>query len=488
MGAFTPPPLSAIQPEERFIPPPVTSLQPERPAKKPKASVVDMAIEGAKGLFVDPIVGMGKAAMALVTPSEAPDGSVRQSIETRVPGGRLLTGAYDAHKRTAGRAVESIKQGKHLKGAAEGVMAAIPLVGPALDQIGEDATGNIKNEDYAGLARNVGQGLSTVAPYPGLGKVSRAVMNKVGPAIADKLQASAVKEYSQVLNPTTRGNKLRTADAVPQLIEKGVMAGSLKGLRGKAQANLKLAGQAIDDAWEGLPDGSSIDANKLINTLTQKADDLHTVNAGGRRMPIGAEAVKALNNVAEIKNTLLAASELDAAGNRILPAATARRIRQYFDKVSEDAGRFEGASLSDKSTAAAHAAGADAIRGQLASEFPDIAAINKEYTLWKNVERVVADTQGRRIGQATPLGVKIAKGAGAAAGMVNGGLGGAIIGREAMGMFESAVSSPAWRTVSAVTKDRLAKSIMRGVPGDFNAAMADVTKALNAADKSKEDN
>jgi hypothetical protein len=124
----------------------------------------------------------------------------------------------------------------------------------------------------------------------------------------------------------------------------------------------------------------------------------------------------------------------------------------------------------------------------LASEFPNISVINKEYTLWKNVERIAADTQGRRIGQATPLGVKIAKGAGTAAGMVNGGIGGAIIGREAMGMFESAVSSPAWRTVSAVTKDRLAKSIMRGVPGDFNAAMADVTKALNAADKSKEDN
>lgn len=147
--------------------------------------------------------------------------SMREAIENRVPGGKLLTGAYDAHSKTAGRAVESFKQGKYVKGTAESLMAMVPLVGPALDQIGENATGHIKNEDYAGLARDVGQAGSTVFGVPGLGKVSKAVADKIGPVIAAKLKDSAVKEYSQVLNPTTRGNKLRTAEAVPQLIDKG---------------------------------------------------------------------------------------------------------------------------------------------------------------------------------------------------------------------------------------------------------------------------
>jgi hypothetical protein len=52
---------------------------------------------------------------------------------------------------------------------------------------------------------------------------------------------------------------------------------------------------------------------------------------------------------------------------------------------------------------------ADAIREQLGQQFPDIDALNKDYSFLRNVNRVVSDTITRRTGQAKPLGQKLAQ-------------------------------------------------------------------------------
>jgi len=101
----------------------------------------------------------------------------------------------------------------------------------------------------------------------------------------------------------------------------------------------------------------------------------------------------------------------------------------------------------------------------LAQDYPDIAKINAEYSLWKDTAQVLTDTLARRQGQARPLGVKMAKAAGTAVGFGTGGIHGAILGRAAMGALESAISSPGWRTATAVAKDRLADAIAAGNPG-----------------------
>ncbi|WP_031499870.1 hypothetical protein [Bryobacter aggregatus] len=105
---------------------------------------------------------------------------------------------------------------------------------------------------------------------------------------------------------------------------------------------------------------------------------------------------------------------------------------------------------------------ADAIREELAKQFPDIAVINKEYSFWKNVDRVVGDTLLRREGQAKPLGQKLAAGAGAIVGGAKAGPKGAILGGKVGQLFEATVSSPGWATASAVLKDRLAKALGSG--------------------------
>jgi hypothetical protein len=57
-----------------------------------------------------------------------------------------------------------------------------------------------------------------------------------------------------------------------------------------------------------------------------------------------------------------------------------------------------------------HGRAADAIREEFAKADPSLAALNKEFSFWKNAEKVVDETILRREGQARPLGRKIAEG------------------------------------------------------------------------------
>jgi hypothetical protein len=121
-----------------------------------------------------------------------------------------------------------------------------------------------------------------------------------------------------------------------------------------------------------------------------------------------------------------------------------------------------------------------AIRDQLASDFPDIAAINKEFTFWKRMHEVVSDTVTRREGQAKPIGQKIAQAGGMAVG-AQGGLLPAVIGRYATGALEALATSPAWRTVSATTKGRLAKYIADGNRPMVETTLRSIQRSLAPA-------
>jgi hypothetical protein len=145
-----------------------------------------------------------------------------------------------------------------------------------------------------------------------------------------------------------------------------------------------------------------------------------------------------------------------------VPVEKLRQLRQTWDGVAALAKRYQGAELADYASGQVHGMAADAIREQLGAQFPDIDALNKEYSFWKNVDQVVSDTITRRTGQAKPLGQKLASAAGTAAGYATGGVGGAVLGREAMQALEKVTTSTAWGTVSAIMKDRLADALASG--------------------------
>jgi hypothetical protein len=431
------------------------------PAAKPKPNTLSVLKSFAQGAVGDTAAGI---ASAVAHPIDTIAGLGRRH-------GELLTNAASA-----------LEKGDYSSAAGYGMYGVLPIVGPAMEAANSKIFGD---GDADTKARGVGN-LAALVAGPQVAKgAARAVaptMQRAGSA----LRASAEKQYGQVLNATTKGNKARSAEVVPDLIDRGVVAGTMKGLKNKAATQVERYGEAIDEAWAGLPEGTAVDVGKVIRSIETRATEQHTVPApGGARVPAGPEAIRGLENSRALAETLREAAEkrpiTDAAGNttymEVIPANTLRRLRQYFDGVSTQAGRFEGRTLKDQSSASAHAAAADAIRAELAADFPDIAKLNKEFNFWRKVDTVVGDTIARREGQATPLGQKLAGAAGMAGGFAEGGLFGGVLGKMTMSMVEKAITSPAWKTVSAVTKNKLANAIARGNREQVGAILSPLVRA-----------
>jgi hypothetical protein len=208
-------------------------------------------------------------------------------------------------------------------------------------------------------------------------------------------------------------------------------------------------------------------------------DNLTIATQSGARVPVTQAAKNAIGQADGLKQVLLDVSETDpATGKLMVPADKLRQLRQAWDEVAAQAKVYQGAQLADAATGKIHAIAADAIRDQLSQDFPNIAALNKEYSFWKNVEKVVGDTVIRREGQAKPMSRQIASAAGTAFGAVTGGLPGAVMGKETMDGLQALANSPMWKTVSAVKKAQLAKYIVSGNQGAVNFTIRQMLKGI----------
>lgn len=328
-------------------------------------------------------------------------------------------------------------------------------------------TENTGEEKVGGAAETA---LSMAIPGPAEVKGSKTVA-RLGKGLRD----SAEKGYSQVLNATTKGNKIRSAKVVPELIDRGVMALTDKGLGRKTAKGLSEATERLEDAYANLPPDAAIPVDDVVKSLQSKAADAFKV--GGKSM--SPQSDQALRLADSLTKRLLSQATTDANGKRVITVDAARKTRQIYDEISKAAGRFEGKALADHSAGVVHGMAADSIRdflNQVASGKAKIGDLNKEYSFWRNADQVVQDTLLRRQGQARPLGQKLAAGAGAVAGAVHGGPKGAALGYEAMRAVEAATTSAAWRTASAVAKDRLAKALASGNDSVATAAANAIIK------------
>jgi hypothetical protein len=378
---------------------------------------------------------------------------VEQAAEYLVPAGAI--GATGKALATGSKAV-NLGTRATLEGAAAGAVAGV--------QTGGDTTA-MRNAALTAGGLTAGAGAVAAGARP----------------IAGALKESAKTQYSRVLNATTKGNKYRSEQIVPELIERGVMAPTMKGLKNTASSNVERYGRAIGDAVESLPDDAAVPLEAITSRLQQSADEAVTAtNSAGAKIPMGPHAKKALRNVEDLKSTLTEFAVRNAqTGVMEVPAVQVRQLRQYFDKIAAKAGRHDGKTLADESMAEAHGMAADAIRQEFAQAFPDIAKLNKEFNFWKKVEQVTGDTLLRREGQAKPLTRRLAQVMGAGAGSTQGPIG-AMIGAAAADRLQALLLSPAWGTVSAVTKDRLAKALAEGNKGAANFYIAKAAQAVSS--------
>jgi hypothetical protein len=426
-------------------------------------------------------------------------------------------------------------------GGPEAGMAAWSLIEPSVKNVfGQAFSGNI--------AGATGATVATAASY-----FTPAVAEKMG--ASQLLRKSAERSYGKVLAPTKQIPKaLAETKIIPGALERGVMAASEGSLKNKVAGKLDEATEALENAWENLPEGSRLnmqpvwdsmndmisgayvkgtnvierpeiirEANKvkakilamrelpeqkLLKTgpislgptkpegevaqaIVNKADIGRSIERGKFKdvRPL-EERMKTIyqgdvRNPEQLTTDLQRAADaqqlewIDNAPNYIQDSIKARLIRSANDvgTVSTESARSwrqmmdsfiaskpGGFAITKPLAAEAEVkkVATNAIRAELAKTYPDIARVNAEYSFWRNYQMILDETATRRTGQVGPLGRKVVLGAGAAAGLATGGVSSAILDAALVGSADKLFSSTAWRTVSAVTKDRLAHAFASG--------------------------
>lgn len=301
------------------------------------------------------------------------------------------------------------------------------------------------------------------AAFGAAGPVVAPVVGKV----VEKLLPAGTKQYAQALGATTVENKKLSDKIVPELIKRRVH-GSREKLAEMAAKGIDESGAELDAALAQVPQGKAVDVGAVMDHL-HKLKRQYVVPSGTPGVNTIVDQ-SAYNSLGELQ-TLVASTQPTFS--------SVRRLRQILDGMVTAGDRTFGRTISEGSKLDATREAANAIRSELAKTAPNVALINKEYTFWKNVERVVGATQLRTSSQATGLGQQIAEGVaspGAAAALATGqaGTAGAIA---VPVILRKIVQSPSWKTFSAVQKDRLAEAI---ATGDAQA-VSEILAALGAS-------
>lgn len=282
------------------------------------------------------------------------------------------------------------------------------------------------------------------------------------PFAAGPLRRAATTQYERALAPTTKINKAITQDIVPGLLKRGER-GSLEGLEKRATGEIAATKPKLNTAYGNVP------ASGTQGSGTTIVQDLEALK--GKYVVKGQvanpSAVNAITGVQDI---------VKQYGADIDPASL-RQLKQIFDEPVASRGGFAGGDLTTAYTLKAQKAAGNSIRKIMHQASPDVAALDKEISFWLNVQRVTSQSGLRRTGQAGGLlrtFEPLATGLGAAAG-ISGGVTGSVEGALA-GFLASqvgrAIRTPAWRTATAVIKDRLADALARGSVGDVMALSA----------------
>jgi hypothetical protein len=295
-----------------------------------------------------------------------------------------------------------------------------------------------------------------------------AALGAVVPAIgalrgraATALEESAEKGVMQALGPTKERYKAIAERLTPAILQRG-LRGSRESLQAKAAATLETVGDQLDAALTQ-HGGQVISTTPVTAALETAKDAFRTVTAAGKVVEFEPRSIKQLSGLQQI----IADLGPDATVDQLVA------VRRAWDKVVSQAGGFAqrgsgaiGVPLKDQSEAWAKREATGAIRKVLDAEVPDLSAINKEWSFWKNLDDVLTQTLQRSQPQGPGLIRQTAEAAGTVVGGIagsGGGPGGTVGGAFALGKLAKwatqAFNSPRWKLASAQTKDALADAI-----------------------------
>ncbi len=289
-----------------------------------------------------------------------------------------------------------------------------------------------------------GLGLATF----GLAKGAGALLEGAGGENA--LRQSAAKDIEGVLAPTTKANKFTTQKIAPELAKRGVTAPSRTALLEKATNEQEITGQALESAYEALPQDAKFEVSGLLQGLGNKMDEL-TIN--GHVPEAAGSNLRALESVQ--RDLINLGVKVGEDGQSLFSdVANVRKLRQILDSGKKT---FVASDL-DAAKKQAENTLANLIREQFGKQFPDIAKLNKDYSFWSKVSQVLGDTIQRKTGQSGIMKTVGREILGASVGAPSGH---PIVGAALVKVLGDVVDSAGWKTASAALKTKLADALAR---------------------------
>jgi len=343
------------------------------------------------------------------------------------------------------------------------------------------ATGNQKAQQFGQKLQNVAEKnitagnmiWSAIELYPGGGFVTKALKKIPGGGAIDEgfmkipegLREGAIKQYSEALGATTKELKSKTEKIVPKLLDKGV-TGGLNTLSKISSEGMDIAGNAVRKAEDAI----SVFSKQQVKPLIEKAVKLRgSYIVNGKVLDEGA--VKAIDGAIE---------SITQFGKDI-PERQLIKIKRILDKSisisNKNFTKEEGLSLATEAKEGI----VNTIRNTINSKNPNLSKANAEFSLWANLNKVVSATMERRSTQSGGLTKLIVPALAGGAGFAGGGGIPALIGFFGAQKTIQLLQSPAYKTVSAVYKDRLANYLASGKIKEATILVSKILSGINNA-------
>lgn len=337
--------------------------------------------------------------------------------------------------------------------AVRGVQALVPG-GKTGKESMQTPFGEVKPYSELSTGEAVKGAVELALSIPGVaGKIAAPITKVVAPVlkpIGQTIAKAATENIGKVLAPTTKATKATTQKITREILDRGIY-GTFEGIQQTAREGLERAATALEDF--GKIEGET--AVSKITDVLEEAKQSFFVTSGERSVLPNASAETAVKYLDYLKNQLV--NVADDAGN--VSREALRAFRQAWDATVKKAGGFAG-NLDDATKAGIEKTGADAIREILASEVPDLARLNKEYSFFRGLADVLDATARRKIGQ-RGLVREVATAAGAAIGSSGGPMTSGILSLGARYLSDIA-SSALVRSATAQVQNKLAKALISG--------------------------
>jgi len=324
-------------------------------------------------------------------------------------------------------------------------------------------------------------GLATMqGGSPVVGAIGGAITPALGAAVESLptgLKQQALKQVTQALGPTKEKYKAIAARLAPEMLKRG-LRGSRETLGEFAAGKLETVGDELDAALQAIG-SKQVGTQPILDALETAKDAFRATNIAGKVVEYEPRAIRQLDGL----RTIITKLGPDATIDQLVA------VRRAWDQVVAQAGGFAhraggaiGVPLKDQSEAWAKREATGAIRELLKTEAPDLAAVNKEWSFWKDLSDVLTQTLQRTQPQGVGVGKMLAESAGTVVGGTVGatggmgtGIGGAFAFGKLAGWAKSVIASPQWRLASAQAKDRLADAIANNDAGKIAMALSRIT-------------